>query len=281
VVVTDRGVSTVLDAALCLLLVSGAVATLAHVPTDPEPSRPDTADETADRLGASTARVNYALATPDGDVERSAHGTLAELLADAAVANATLRSRALSNDSDTFERQVVAVVDRAVARPNVTVMVRATWEPYPGSPVGGTVTSGGAPPPNADVHVATLSVPSGAPTDRNDALAAADDGFRGVARVTAGGVVGTLFPPEETAVSLRDRQTRAATTERYRRAAAPVDAEVDGNDPERVQHANARLRSELADRMADDFAERFDTPQAAADAVSVGEVRIVVRTWEP
>jgi hypothetical protein len=70
--VTDRGVSTVLDAALCLLLVSGAVATLAHVRTDPEPSRPDTADETADRLGASTARVNYALATPDGDVERSA-----------------------------------------------------------------------------------------------------------------------------------------------------------------------------------------------------------------
>jgi hypothetical protein len=280
VVVTDRGVSTVVDAALCLLLVSGAVATLAYVPADPDPSRADSADETADLVGASTARVDYALATPDGDVDRSAHGTLAELLADAAVANATVRGRPLSNDSDAFERRVVAVVERAVARPTVSVMVRATWKPYPSSPVSGTITAGDAPPPDADVHVATLSVPTGAPTVRGGVTEAADDGFRGVARVTARGVVGTLFPPEETAVALQDRQTRAATTERYRRAATLFDTNVDGDDPERVRRTNARLAAALEDRLVDDFAERFDTPAAAAAAVSVGEVRIVVRTWE-
>ncbi|WP_135533363.1 DUF7284 family protein [Halostella pelagica] len=277
---TDRGVSTVVDAVLCLLLVSGAVATLAYVPADTDPSRPDTADETADVVGSSTARVDYTLATPNGDVERSTQGTLAELLADAAVANMTVYGHQLSDDSDAFEREVTAVVESAVARPNVSVTVRATWEPYPNSPVKGTVTAGDVPPPNADVHVATLTVPSDSSTNRNDAVRAASDGFRGVARVTARGVVGALFPPEEASVSLQDPQTKRATAERYRRAATLFDSRVDNDDPEQVRRTNERLTAALVDRTVGDFTDQFDTPQSAAEAVSVGEVRIVVRTWE-
>ena len=277
---TDRAVSTVVDAALCLLLVSGAVATLVALPEEPDPPRADTADEAADALGAGTARVNYTLAGDDRDLERSAHGTLAEHLADAAVANASVRGRPLSNASDGFERAVTALVAAELARPNVSLAVRARWEPYPNAPVVGEVNAGDAPPPGADVHVATLTVPSPAATTAGDARAAADDGYRSVARVAARGVVGTLFPPNATALSLQDPATEAITAARYRRAASLLGTRVGVDGPGDVPRATDRLADALVDEFADDLASRYDTPHAAAGAVSVGEVRVTVRTWE-
>ncbi|NHN47449.1 hypothetical protein G9464_07550 [Halostella sp. JP-L12] len=277
---TDRAVSTVVDAALCLLLVSGAVATLVALPEEPEPSRADAADDAANAVGASTARVNYTLAAGDRDLERSAHGTLAEHLADAAVANASVRGRPLSNASDGFERAATALVAAELARPNGSVAVRARWEPYPDAPIGGEASAGVAPPPGADVHVATLTVPSGAAMNREDARSAADDGYRSVARVAAHGVVETLFPPEETALSLQDPATESATVARYRRAAGLFGSQVDVDGPDDVPRANDRLADALVDEFAGDLASRYDTPRAAADAVAVGEVRITVRAWE-
>jgi hypothetical protein len=279
VVVTDRAVSTVVDAVLCLLLVSGAVATLVVLPEEREPSRPDSADEAADALGASTARVNYTLAA-DWGLERSAHGTLAEHLADAAVANATVRGRPVSNASDGFERAVTALVAAELSRPNVSLAVRARWEPYPNASVAGAVTAGDAPPPGADVHVATLTVPSGARTTAADARAAADTGYRSVARVAARGVVETLFPPDATALSLQDPATSAVTAARYRRAGSLCGTRLGVEGPADVPRANDRLADALVDEFAADLADRYDTPRAAADAVTVGEVRITVRTWE-
>lgn len=276
---TDRGVSTVLDAALCLLLVSASVATLVWMPPDTPSSDPDSADETATLVGTTTARVNYTLPAGDTTVERSAQGTLAELLADAAVANATLDGRPLWNGSDAFERRVAAAVERAVADPSVSVSVRATWEPYPDAPLRGTVHAGERPPPDADVHVATLTVPSGAPPTAADAPEAAGYGYRHLASVVAHGTVATLFPPEESRVALRGSRTAATTADRYRRAATLLgtDVAVSGRNGGR---ANLRLTAALEDRIADEFERRFDSPRAAASAVSVGEVRIVVRTWE-
>ena len=278
-VVTDRAVSTVVDAVLCLLLVSGAVATLVVLPEEPEPSRPETADEAADALGASTARVNYTLAA-DQDLERSAHGTLAEHLADAAVANASVRDRSVSNAGDGFERAVTALVAAELARPNVSLAARARWEPYPNASVEGSVTAGDAPPRGADVHVATLTVPSGARTTAADARDAADTGYRSVARVAARGVVEALFPPDATALSLQDPATEEITAAWYRRAASLCGTRLGVEGPGDVSRANDRLTDALVDEFASDLADRYDTPQAAADAVTVGEVRITVRTWE-
>ncbi|WP_162991540.1 DUF7284 family protein [Halostella salina] len=276
---TDRAVSTVVDAALCLLLVTGAVATLAYVPSDPDPTRATAADETADALGASTARVNYTLAVDGNELDRSAQGTLAELLADAAVANATVRGRPISPASDRYVDRATAVVADAVDRPNASVAVRAVWIPYPGSPVRGEVTAGDPPPRGADVHVATLTVPSGGPTVTTPAGDRA--GYRAVARRTARSVVRTLFPPAETALTLADPATRPLAVTRYDRFAAAVGTEADpGPSGSDVGRANGRLADALTESAADEFAGSFESPHAAAAAASPGEVRIVVEVWE-
>jgi len=279
--VTDRGVSAVVDAALCLLLVTGAVATLAYVPADSAPSRANAADETADALGASTERVNYTLTVDDRRLERSAHGTLAELLADAAVANATAWGRPVSPTSRRYVERATEAAAAAVARPNASVSVRATWEPYPGSPVRGTVSAGDPPPRGADVHVATLTVPSGGPAVAGDGRTA--DGYRGVARATATAIVRTLFPPAETALALSDPATAQSTATRYDRTAGALGTvAVDPAPGTRrdVVQANGRLADALTQRFAEDLEAEFESPHAAASAVSVGEVRIVVRVWE-
>lgn len=278
---TDRAVSAVVDAALCLLLVTGAVATLAYVPAEPDPDRANAADETADALGASTERVNYTLTVDGRELERSAHGTLAELLADAAVANATAWGRPASTAADRYVERVTAVVAAAVARPNASVAVRASWEPYPGSPVRGTVTAGDPPPKGADVHVATLTVPVDAPSVAATARTA--DGYRSVARTTARGVVRTLFPPDETALALSDPATAPLTATRYDRTAAAMGAVVVDPTPgtrRDVARANGRLADAMTNAFTDDLAGRFESPHAAASTVSVGEVDIVVRVWE-
>lgn len=83
----SRGVSTVVDATLCLLLVSAAAVTLAGVDAEPDPRPPD-AGRVAEALTVTTATVEYRL--PAGPVaedrprNRTANGTLAALLADAA-----------------------------------------------------------------------------------------------------------------------------------------------------------------------------------------------------
>ncbi|WP_135819828.1 DUF7284 family protein [Halostella litorea] len=278
---TDRGVSAVVDAALCLLLVTGAVATLAYLPADPGPSRANAADETADALGASTERVNYTLTVDGRELERSAQGTLAELLADAAVANATAWGRPISPASAAYVDRATAAVAAAVARPNASVAVRATWEPYPGSPVRGAVSAGDPPPQGADVHVATLRVPSGGPPGA--AAEPTGDGYRSVARATATGVVATLFPPATTALSLSDPATAPLTAARYDRIDGALGTVAVGPGPgtrRDVARANGRLADALTEQFARDFEAGFESPHAAASAVAVGEVRIVVRVWE-
>lgn len=276
---TDRAVSTVVDAALCLLLVTGAVATLAYVPSEPGPSHATAADETADALGASTERVNYTLAVDGDELDRSAHGTLAELLADAAVANATVNGQRLSPASDRYVDRATAVVAAAVDRPNASVAVRAIWEPYPGSPVRGEVTAGDPPPRGADVHVAALTVPSGGPTVTTPAGDRA--GYRTIARRTAHSVVRTLFPPTGAALALADPATRPVAAAGYDRFAAAVGTQADpGRSGSDVDRANGRLVDALTETYADDLAGAFESPHAAAAAASPGEVRIVVEVWE-
>lgn len=270
-----RGVSTVLDASVCLLLVSASALALAGVPTDDADPDPDTADATAEALSSSTARV-----TAGGG---SAHGTLAGLLAAAAVRNATLDGSRLAPDRG-FERAAERRVSRALQRAGTDAQVVARWEPFPGSRLGGRAVAGRTPPPDADVHAAALSVPSGLPGVRANAVAAAhQEGFGGAARAVARGVVRGLFPPAETRTALRARSARAdRAASRYATAARAVGAESAVQRPLRTGNA-ARANRVLADALAvaiePSLRETFDAPTAAARTAAVGRVRVTVRTW--
>jgi len=289
----NRGVSTLVDAAAFLLLVSAAVGTLAAPAVAPE--RAPSADAAAERLSTVTVNPRYSLApgaraaneslvafehTEGPEFDRAAHGSVASLLADAAVGNATVDGRELTHADDGFERAVGEAARDTTTR---RVRVRAVWTPYPGAPVRGVVTAGPRPPPDARVGATTLAVDSGVPAARERARSAArTDGYAGVARVVARATVRGLFPPDGLRLALRgDYPVSALARYRYLRAARLVDADVRGPVREVEPHeANDRLSRALAARMERDLRSRFETPAAAARAVRTGEVRLVVRRWE-
>jgi hypothetical protein len=282
--------STVLDATLCLLLVSAAVVTV--VTSTPESSAGDgRADAVAETLATSTTTVNYTLtlarqeevgdesSTGTGP-DRTVHGTYAGLLARAAVANATIDGTPTTHAHDAFRTRTVRRVE-AVVRANRT-SVHAVWRPARNVGVRGEIRAGARPPPNVDVHAATLTVPSGYPTARAAARAAAErGGMSGVANVTADRTASGMFPTERTRFALQGTSPSAATARRrYRRVERVVvgrpTTDLRGG---RVSATNARLTETLADRFERRFRASFDDPAAAARTVGVGRVRITVRTW--
>jgi hypothetical protein len=160
-----RAVSTVLDVSFCLLLVTASALTLVGTPlADQSRSRPatspDTADETAETLTTATASVNYSV----GDRNRTAHDTLAGLLASAALRDPD--SAAVS----AFRSAVIERVGLALRYPEVRVQViagatgrrrrtdRPTATDPPESTRGESLVVGHSPPPTADVHAARVAV---------------------------------------------------------------------------------------------------------------------------
>lgn len=147
-----RAISTVLDASLCLLLVSASALTLVDISTE-NGSNPRTSDETAELLATTTAQVSYEVR----DENRSAHDTLAGLLATAAAASGR------GGDSQTvsaarFERAVTERVNRTLRRtPNTAQVVARRASPRPATH-GERVIAGRRPPPKTDVHAAVFSV---------------------------------------------------------------------------------------------------------------------------
>lgn len=298
-----RAISTVADVTLCLLLVGGAIGTLvAGTGTmqsgDSQPAASgNPAAEDAALLATTTATVNYSMApateSPEEGVSfhrtegpafrRTAHGTLASLLSDAAVGNATVEDESLSHAGDEFERNLSSTVRDRLGRRGVRTSVHATWEPYPGAPVGGEIGVGEDPPRDVDVHAATLAVDSGVPSsDQRARRAARTDGYRGVARVVADSIVRGLFPPDETRLALRgEYPVDTLTAQRYRRTARVLDAGPLRIGETNVSDANDRLRVALARRLEADLTGRYDAPEAAARAVDTDTVDITVRTWSP
>lgn len=317
---TDRAISTVLDASVCLLLVAASALTLAGAPVA-EPTRPDLADETLETLTTSTAQVNYtAGASAETRIKRTAHGTLARLLADATLATLQAGDEPVTKNA-AFEGAVTTEVASAVGRPAASwrgspsgvhspsgVQVLARWKPYPGSTLGGQVVAGRTPPAETDVHAASVTVSSGLPDVEQRAVRAAhDDGFDGVAHVVASAVVRGLFDPQQARRALQAGETRperaALTTARYHtaaetlgataaveRALAPASARSTANvSTERVSAgrvstanvsaANRALTAALAAVVETQLREQYDSPAAAAEATTVGEIRVTVRTW--
>jgi hypothetical protein len=299
VVVTDRAVSTVVDATLAMVLIGGAVIALSVVPAAPTADvGTDAADGAADLLGGTTATVNYSLSPGARHADpslvafpedarsgrgfgRIAHGTVASLVVAATVGDAGLDGEAFSRATDGLAERVGTLAVTTLERPGVEVQVRAVWRPFPESDLRGSVLGGPTPPPDADVHAATVTVASGFDFPPERALAAADRGFGAVADAFANATVEGLFPPERAGLALRgDYPLSALVAYRYRHAAEQVGAVVappvaEGN----ATLANDRLAAALSERFERTLRSAYPTPRAAAAAGTVGRVTIAVRTW--
>jgi glucose/arabinose dehydrogenase len=138
-VVVTRGVSTVVDVSLALLLVSAAAVALVTIPAD-DPRPPDP-DATARSVLASTVTTTYQAAS---GVQRTRSGRFAALLGEAAVA----ADRSTNRE---FVRAVETEVAELLARTDGRVEVIATA----GS---ATVCAGARPPAGASVASVTHDV---------------------------------------------------------------------------------------------------------------------------
>ncbi len=304
-----RGLSTVADVSLALVLVLAAITTVVTVlDTDERSGDPDRAAHTAETLGASTLNVTYSLESvletgsehvpdPDDDdapydavdFERSTHGSTMGHVARAALVDAQFGRADVSplgvgtEYGETLgERLQVSLVGSSFAS-NVT----AVWEPFDGAPVRGTATFGQPVPPETDRNVVRTTIPSELPDAREAAREAVGGantgGYGAVAAAVADAIVnGSLGDTQ------RELETtgveRAVVVSRYLRFADAVgvsrgalDSHLDRSqaDPDAM---TALLADALTTRLQDDL-EQFDTPERAARAVSTGEVTISVTTW--
>jgi len=289
--------STTLDVLLFVLLVGAAIGVLVTAQSDAATERTTVAEETADVLSTSTTHATYSqsyavtheallgVAGPrDVRVDRTVGGTHAELLAAATVATPTVAGTTLAPGDGALERAVRAVTARALPTRAHNVQVRARWRPYERSEPGGTLVVGDSPPRDADLSVATMTLPSGFPNVTAEAVESARaSGYDGVATVVANGLLRGLFPPTETRSALHSEGPElVAVVARYRHASDQLGVETEGLLERRaVRAANERLADALAERVRDDLARSFDSPTAAARAVRVDSVQLVVRAWSP
>jgi hypothetical protein len=289
VVVTSRGSSATLDVVLFVVLVGAAVTVLGGAqPTDPAMDR--VAEETGDVLATATTTVTVPRSgSLNGDtvtVERQAHGTYAELLAAAAVADPTVDGdgAGLTGAGDGLTQRVRTATRRALGTGDANVEVRAVWRPYRGSALGDRVVVGDSPPRDASVSLATATVGSGFPNATSRALEAADEtGFPGVARVVSGAVIRGLFPPVSTHDAFHSEgPDRVLAVDRYRHAASVLGVDIGTTLREGdITAANRKLSTALAATLRGDLRRRYESPAAAARAVCIHRVRILVRTWSP
>jgi hypothetical protein len=264
-----RGVSTVLDVAVCLLLVGAAMTTLAvGIPDEGRHAVGDSTATDADVPARTLATVTSGVSGPRN---RTVHGTLADHLGRAAVSNTSLDGDPLS-DSEYAGAVTVETAETTGRR----VAVTARWEPYPGAPLRGTATAGRMPPAGADVAVTRHVLATGIDAPTTD-----PDSFGTLARALATAYVEWRFPPERTRTALVDERTASATADRYRAAAAPLGADIEAALAEAdTRRANELLARALADRLEADLRERYDTPTAAAEASAPDRAVLVVRRWD-
>lgn len=289
----SRATSTVVDVTLFLLFVGAAAAAVVHGATVEPPATSNPAREGAELLATSTASVDYAL-DPAGrppnwttnataSHRRTAHGTVAELLGEAAMSRVRIDGQRLSRAGHRFESAVANRTRERLRDWNHHSSVRASWMPYRGAPVNATMRVGERPAPSADVRTATLTVPSPADSVRAEAGRAADrKGYDGVARVVARAVVEGLFPPEAARLSLESEYpSKRLTKTRYLRAGGVLGAGELAVRSAETERLNDALTAALAGAFERDMRERFDSPADAASTVDTGTITVTVRTWSP
>ncbi|WP_239524436.1 DUF7284 family protein [Halogeometricum borinquense] len=280
-----------LDAAVFLLLLGAAVVGLTTADAGPQPTLDDgRSDAVANVLATSTATVNYSLSpgarranesgadfrrTSGPEFERTTHGSLAGLLARVTVGTAGFDGTPVTHARDDFRSSVrEAITARLVP---TGLRIDAVWRPYPDAPVEGHVAVGASPPQSAATDAATLTIPT-----RTQSLPANEtDDFEPLSNAVAAQTIETVAPASRTRLALRG-DPPVSTLVRYRYARLAEALNVSVEDPiadADTDIANQRLADALAPRVESDLRARYDSPADAAAAVSVSEVRIVVRTW--
>lgn len=279
---------------------------------------PKQADYTAETLASMTLAVEYSLepvkdhgafdTDPVRSVDsytRSTHGSAPALLADAAVTNAEFpagfvddgsAAGRLTREGVDYERSVDGALRSRLTGAHNRTQVVAVWRPYEGAAIEGTTTVGPSPPADADVSTARLTVPSGMPSVDDQRLERAyrRSRFSGGSKPIAAAIVRGYFPPEETQLALEHQGLeRQLMVYRYQRMGEMFSfgwdlSPLSGNKPLKREYAdaeaaNGKVSTDLDDAIQRDLNSQYDademTAEEFADAVSVGEVTIVVRTW--
>jgi hypothetical protein len=302
----ERAVNTVVDVSLALLFVGVAVTALTAVPLQNEREYdPRQAEYTAETLGSSTINVTYSVDTAEvlaGDqqsededlLRRETHGSIVSLAGDVAVAKGRFDGGpVLTSTGIPFERALDERVQTALVESSFETNITAVWKPFDGAPVSGKVSVGQSPPDTGAVSTATLTVPSDMESVRGDAITAVEHGggYEAVADLVAEAVIEGYLPELDSKRALeRSGPDRTLTRKRYERVARGIDG-VDPDDESVAENVelhsvdtaavNGYLVDQLSDQFEAELTETFDSPAEAARAVSVGEVTIAVRTWQP
>jgi len=299
-----RGVSTVADVALALVLVSAAMVVLVtFAGTSESGHEPMETEYTTETVASATLNATYhvepAIRAYYGgeiteetdydrrDLRRVSHGPILAQLADIAVMNAAFSldsprgevengSRPLSATAAEYQAVVDEKLQARLVNASFRTQVSAVWEPVEGGPIRGTATVGKTPPPRTDVSATTLTVPSEFPAVRGDALAAvsAPGEFDAVAATVAQAVVEGYVPELESQHALeRAGVGRDLTVSRYENLARVLDVEGEIAEhlaPESADAAaaNQRLVEELATRL-----QEFLQPDPARTDGPLGDAR--------
>lgn len=277
-----RGVSTVLDVTVCLLLISAAVGVLALPVTEPAPER--NVDETAAVLSTVTHEIEYTISTKqvtapselesasDGtERPRTRHGTLAGLAGRAAFSSMAVRDTPVAPESAGFRDRVVTTIEGTIPP---RTYVRAHWEPYPDATVTGTVEAGVQPPPGADVQASTRRVPLPEVTVTPD-----EETFEGIATAIATEVVTSLVPERAGERPMGDPLVVAAVVHRFEVLGthqATADAYIAGDIDTLVEDAVNSLSATIEVGLRD----QFDSADAAATEITAGFVWLTIQRWE-
>lgn len=273
-----RATSTVVDAAICLVFVTLAVATLAG-PT-PTPSEPS-GDDVAETLASTTTTVDYDYGAGDDTVRQRATGTHAGLLGRAAFAELSIDGESLTPWSDDYRREIRNATATVLSWNDRQTRVEAYWRPYPGAPLEGTVAVGPASPPAADVAVTTLRVPVPVAAIDQEQIDSDDGGYQAVAEAVATEVVTVALPGGPVDIGSRTSTTRRVATSRYRAVANATDRSVSRlRSAEDPQAPSDSAIDAIATRLARDLRQQFDSPHAALAALETNSARILVKEWD-
>ena len=287
-----RAVSAVADVTVFLLLVGAAAGAIAGgVGVEKPAATTNPAAAQASTLATSTASVEYELVVPPERRKppdhatrrrRTSHGTVAELLGEAAMSGITVDGERLSRAGTNFESRVAVITRERLHSRGHRTAVRVTWSPYPGAPVTSEYRVGDRPPETVDVRAATVTVPSGMENVSEPAREAArTSGYDGVATVVAQSVVDGLFPPAQSRYALRgDYPSDVLMAARYERMADLTGTAV-AVERQSATEMDRDLTAALAARLRTDMRSRYDSPADAARAVRTSRVRVTVRTWSP
>ncbi|QSG08802.1 DUF7284 family protein [Halapricum desulfuricans] len=223
-----RGVSTVVDATLALLLVSASVFVAASFLADDRPeTNPGASDHVAETVSVSTANVSYSLEPivghlddvdfrdetyDEGVFRRQRHGSVAELIASSAMLNVTIEGRQLTKEGEIYSDAVEGALMETLTGTGYSAYVTARWRPYEGASITATETYGSPPPGDADVQLATLRVPSGvepvAVAVEGEYMESYANGHEQAARVLAEAIVERYVPASEMQVALEGQWFR-------------------------------------------------------------------------